>query len=206
MKVNVTKERLYSIWLNMHDRCENSKNSSYNNYGGRGIVICEDWNYYSKFCAWAWNSGYSDELSLDRIDVNGNYEPRNCRWATIKEQANNKRNNKYIECNGEWFTLAEWSTISSVSQHRISHRLSKGWKPEEAIGMVEHHRSKIINLRQRNKKWEYRFEAPKTSDGKRHHITKCGFNTKKEALEAGKRRFEELYPDEVHGGGHEVDK
>lgn len=197
MKVNISNERLYGIWNNMHDRCENPKNNAFKHYGERGITVCEEWNYYSKFCAWAWNNGYSDDLSLDRIDVNGNYESRNCRWATMKEQANNKRNNKVIEYKGEWLTLAEWSAITSVDKRYISKRLTRGWKPEEAIGIEEHSRKKKINIRKRNDKWEYRFEAPKTKDGKRHHISKCGFPTQEEALEAGKLKFDEIYVHKV---------
>lgn len=193
MKVGVSRERLYSIWTGMHERCTNPKSPAYEYYGGRGITICEDWDYYSKFCAWAWNSGYSDDLSLDRINVNGNYEPRNCRWATSKEQANNKRTNKYIEYNGELFTAAEWSAITAIDQRHILKRLSRGWETEEAIGIKEHARARKINIRKRNKKWEYRFEAPKSEDGKRHHISKCGFLTKEDALKAGEQKLKEIY-------------
>lgn len=173
----------------MHERCENPKSIAYNCYGGRGISICEDWALYSKFCAWAWNNGYSDELSLGRNNVNGNYNPQNCRWTTIKELANNKRSNKYIEYNGELLTLTEWSAITSVDKRNISKRIARGWKDEEAIGVKPHNKEKKINIRKRNNKWEYRIEVERIN-GKRHQITKCGFLSKEEAINAANEYIE----------------
>lgn len=85
-------KRLKRIWYGMKNRCMSPKNPAYPTYGGRGIKVCDEWlNSLDKFIIWALSNGYSNELSLDRIDSNGNYEPSNCRWTTMKIQANNRR-------------------------------------------------------------------------------------------------------------------
>lgn len=89
--------RLYRVWENMNARCYTPSASSYKYYGARGISVCNEWrNCYNNFFNWACNNGYADNLSIDRIDVNGSYDPSNCRWATREEQNNNKRDNLMV--------------------------------------------------------------------------------------------------------------
>lgn len=89
--------RIYRTWCDMKRRCYHEYNNKYHIYGARGITVCDDWLSYNAFYEWAMSSGYEDTLTIDRIDVNGNYEPNNCRWADVITQANNKRNNIRIE-------------------------------------------------------------------------------------------------------------
>lgn len=129
----LSRSRIYGIWQHILSRCENPNSTGYLCYGGRGIQVCNEWHDFSKFYKWAIDNGYTDELSIDRIDVNGNYCPENCRWATMKEQGNNRRNNHYVSIGDERHTLKEWSEISGVPYGTISNRLSNGWNVQDAI-------------------------------------------------------------------------
>ena len=130
-----TKNRLYRIWADMKRRCKNSDRPNYKNYGGKGIRVCQEWeNSFDSFREWALNNGYSDDLSIDRIDNDGNYEPSNCRWATAKEQANNKRNNLHIKYKGETRTLAQWCEVFGLERNVVAMRIYRDNIPfEEAI-------------------------------------------------------------------------
>lgn len=86
-----SRSSLYKRWTGMLQRCENPNNSSFANYGGRGISVCEEWHDYESFKKWAFATGYNEKLTLDRVDVNGNYEPDNCRWASYSTQLSNRR-------------------------------------------------------------------------------------------------------------------
>lgn len=130
---------LSCIYRAMIDRCYRTCNAAYDNYGGRGIKICDEWLDDRKFVEWAINNGYSEGLSLDRINNNGNYSPDNCRWTTYKVQANNKRNNLLLTAFGETKTLAQWSEDPrcsvrySVLQDRIYRGLLDKITPEQLI-------------------------------------------------------------------------
>lgn len=107
-KHNEAKTRLYKCWSSMKSRCNNTKDPHYHIYGGRGITVCDEWQKsYKSFRDWSMCNGYLDNLTLDRIDVNGNYEPVNCRWANNETQHNNKRDNVYVEYKGERLTLKQ---------------------------------------------------------------------------------------------------
>jgi hypothetical protein len=126
--------RIYNIWRSMRQRCSNPNCINYHNYGGKGITVCDEWNdSFELFYEWAKKSGYKDGLTLDRKDADGNYEPSNCRWATQKEQQNNRTNNRLIEFQGETHTLGEWSTITGIKLATIWNRLKCGWSVEDAL-------------------------------------------------------------------------
>lgn len=133
-KHGLHETRLYRIWNGIKNRTNlNNKKPLYKNYSGRGITICEEWQEFLPFYNWAMQNGYKDNLTIDRIDVNGNYEPTNCRWATYKEQQNNRRNNVFLEYNGERHTLAEWEEKLNMNRGLLKNRIKNGWNVERAL-------------------------------------------------------------------------
>ena len=118
--------KLYEVFKTMHRRCESPSSNRYNHYGARGISVCEEWSNFDAFREWAYTNGYSEGLTLDRIDNNGNYCPENCRWATAKEQSNNRRNSVWVEINGVRKTVAEWSNVSGISPYTLYSRVNRG--------------------------------------------------------------------------------
>lgn len=132
----MTHTKLYGVWQSMQNRCKDPKNKSYLDYGGRGISVCDEWKDPSTFFEWAKTNGYREGLEIDRIDVNGNYSPDNCRWITRLENSNNKRNNKLIEYNGETKTLAQWARFFDVNYKRLSKLLTRGYSLVEAVNRM----------------------------------------------------------------------
>lgn len=124
---------LYKKWGSIKTRCYNKNTPSYKNYGGRGIKMCDEWLEFWNFREWAYKNGYSEELTLERIDVNGNYSPENCKWIPMEEQANNKRNSCFIEYGGKKQTLSQWSRELGVGKEVLSYRYHAGWSPEECL-------------------------------------------------------------------------
>lgn len=126
--------RLMNIRKGMKNRCYNSHNDRYLDYGGRGIKVCDEWmdkeNGTLNFYNWAINHGYKEGLTIDRIDVNGNYEPDNCRWVSIKKQNNNKRNNHYIIYDGKRYTIKELSDILDINYNRLRTRIKRKYPDE----------------------------------------------------------------------------
>ena len=134
------KKRLYAVWMSMKQRCLNPRNQKYKNYGARGIKVCDEWKKsYKTFETWAYANGYDDvapkgECTIDRINVNGNYEPNNCRWVNSKIQGNNKRDNHIIKIGDISHTLSEWCEIYSISPKQVDSRVKNcGWTYEKAI-------------------------------------------------------------------------
>ena len=128
-------KRPYNTWNNMKRRCSEPSNKSYGSYGARGIRVCEEWNNsFESF--WAdMKEGYADNLTLDRIDVDGDYSKENCRWVDIKTQENNRTNNLIIKFNGEDRTLSEIADITGVNYSSIQNRLRAGMPIEEAVSI-----------------------------------------------------------------------
>ena len=118
----------------MKQRCYNSNSSVYKHYGGRGIEVCDEWvNSFENFYKWSMNNGFDPELTIDRINVNGNYEPSNCRWASWEVQARNRTNNLIIEYKGKEYMVYQLSEMSGINESTIYYRLKNGWTVEDIL-------------------------------------------------------------------------
>jgi hypothetical protein len=125
--------RLYKCWQGIIQRCTCTTHQSYENYGGRGITVCDEWRDFANFKEWALVNGYKEDLTIDRKDNDGNYEPSNCRWATYETQENNTRQNVFLEFNGETKTVAQWAHEYGFSRDTVANRLRLGWNIEESL-------------------------------------------------------------------------
>ena len=130
------KTRTYRIWAAMRERCHRQNHPYYNDYGGRSITVCERWNSFANFLS---DMGEAPPgLTIDRID--NNYEPGNCRWATIKEQSNNRRDNVLLEYRGQTLTIPQWAEQTGINVKVIEARLRKlKWSVSEALTREVHH-------------------------------------------------------------------
>lgn len=126
----MTKSKAWICWDSMLQRCNNPNHKSYHHYGGRGISVCERWHVFENFYD---DMGEPNGLTLDRIDVNGNYDKANCRWATMKEQGRNTRVNRFLTLDGETMTIADFTERYDLSDNMIADRLKRGWTVEDAI-------------------------------------------------------------------------
>ena len=133
-------EKLYNMRRHFIERCYNKNDSAYKNYGERGIKVCNEWldkeNGLNNFCKWALENGYNEnakfqECTIDRIDVNGNYEPNNCRFVSNYTQARNKSNNVYIEYNNKIKIMADWAKEFNIKPNVFRYRYLKGWSIEK---------------------------------------------------------------------------
>ena len=129
-----SKTRLYRIWGAMKTRCYNENFWEFQNYGGRGIKLCDEWeNNFEAFEKWALNNGYSDELTIDRIDNSKGYEPSNCRWIPKEAQSKNRRYTIYITAFGDTLTAAQWAEKTGIPYSTIVYRYHRGLPPEEIL-------------------------------------------------------------------------
>jgi len=145
----MSKTKIYKVWVDMLNRCRSKNSKDYERYGGRGITVCKRWLRFESFYK---DMGDRPEgLTIERKNNNGNYELSNCKWATQKEQCNNKRNNRIIKYNNEILNVTQWTKRLNISQAAFQYRL-KNWTIEEAITTpVQHHTAKKIchNIKKR---------------------------------------------------------
>lgn len=142
----LSKTRLHSIWSGMKERCYRKNSPAYKWYGERGITIYQEWlDDFMNFYNWAMDNGYEDGLSIDRINVNGNYEPSNCRWIPLEEQALNTRTTKFLTYKGETKTVSEWCEITGIKKTTMLNRIRLGFTPEECIEILIHVKREYYN-------------------------------------------------------------
>lgn len=128
------RRNLIRTFHHMHDRCYNKNDKRYNDWGGRGIKICDEWNEdIESFIQWAVSNGYQPGLSIDRIDNNDDYCPDNCRWVTLSENNQNRRSSRYYTYLGKTQNLQQWCDEFNVSRSMVNKRLEMGWEFEEAL-------------------------------------------------------------------------
>lgn len=131
----MTNNRIYYEWCNMKSRCNNHKNTMYKNYGGRGIRVCEEWvDSFEAFMHWAMSNGYNDAMTIERIDVDGDYTPKNCKWISAREQYLNRTDSHLLTAFGKTQTIKEWSEESGIKYDTIERRINQyGWSAEDAV-------------------------------------------------------------------------
>ena len=137
-KHGMRNTKIYNAWCGMKSRCYNANNKSYKNYGNRGIKVCEKWkNDFNEFYNWSIYNGYKENLTIDRIDNNGNYEPSNCRWVTTKEQNRNYSKNRFYYIDNKKYCIAEISEKYNINYRTLLYRLNNNYTLEEAIKGVK---------------------------------------------------------------------
>ena len=129
---NEKRSNIYRRWQHMVQRCINPNDRDYARYGAKGVQVCERWRDFANFLE-DMGTPPSDVHSIDRVDVTGNYEPSNCRWATPREQANNRRTTRYLTIRGETKPLSMWCEQYGIGSKTVLHRLKRGMSHEEAI-------------------------------------------------------------------------
>lgn len=145
--------KLYEVWCSMRKRCNCITDKSYKRYGNRGIKVCKDWDLFTSFRSWSFEHGYKEGLTIDRIDNNGNYEPNNCRWVSMKEQCNNKRTTKIITYKGTSKPLNLWAKELNILPTTLYYRIFKlHWEVdrafEEKVSLDRYHRKRLKELQE----------------------------------------------------------
>lgn len=133
IKHNSSKTRLYKIWIGVKQRCFNKNNAEYKNYGGRGITVCKEWLDFSVFKEWAISNGYADNLTIERVDVNGDYCEQNCKWIPLSEQLKNTSRSVFITFNGETLCANDWCKRFGLPNNSVIRRYRKGLPLEEVF-------------------------------------------------------------------------
>lgn len=189
----LSESRIYNIYRSMKARCHDLNHKNYEDYGERGILVCDEWrddiSGFLKFYDWATINGYTEDLTIDRINVNGNYEPNNCRWATNLEQQNNKRNSFFITINNITKTASEWGRENGINGTLINLRYRSGWKDEDLFKPVAPKLNKQSGIKgitwdTNTDKWILRI----TTNGKRKQIGR--YETIEEAVFENKKYIE----------------
>lgn len=136
-KHGLYQHKLMKVWGSIKQRCNNSKNKAYENYGGRGIKMCKQWeNSFICFYNWSIKNGWNENLSIDRIKVNKGYYPSNCRYITMNEQKHNTRRNVFLTMNGERLTISQWSDKTNINVHTIFGRIKRGWDTKKVLTTI----------------------------------------------------------------------
>lgn len=135
-KHDMTNTKLFSLWFGMKRRCYDKTLNGFSSYGGRGIKVCDEWkNSFESFAEWAKNTGYEEGLTIERKNVDGDYEPLNCSWITMKEQQWNKQKTIYLLYKGERKPLCEWCEILGVNKNTARSRYYRGWSADKILSL-----------------------------------------------------------------------
>ena len=134
IKHGMAGTKLYKTWHNIRSRCNNPKATKYENYGGKGISVCREWEEsFERFMDWSLNNGYKEGLTIDRIDGEKGYTPENCRWTTYKVQNNNTAQNHLITFQGKTMNVTQWANHLGISKKMLGERIRRGWEIERAL-------------------------------------------------------------------------
>lgn len=133
----LSRTRIYRIWKCMLARCDNYENDNYYWYGFKGISVCDSWRDFKVFYDWSISNGYQEDLTIDRIDSNGNYCPENCRWISQKEQCNNVSSNHVIVYKNKSYSMAQFADLLGYDYWTVSNRIKLGWTPDEVASVEE---------------------------------------------------------------------